>query len=153
MSAKLATTRDSRSVRHPSLRPLPSNPLRTDSSKSIDSVSMSCAGIDFTVLSNCSVAFSDLRPEQGVTIIPWVLTALLLALHVPLGFIRIIQWDKGQWFSVSLTCLEYRSTSMHPKNKYIWIPVALTADIGGALQLMILIWKEYKKHKWESVLY
>ena len=102
------------------------------------------------------MSLSYLRPDQGVTIIPWLYSLLLLLVHLPLAFTRIIQWEKSQWFSIgvafftiALTCQSYVATGLSTENIYVWFPVAMTGDIGGALQLIILISRmaQYQRRK------
>lgn len=110
---------------------------------------------NFNTLLNCSVEKSYLRPDDGVTIIPWIYSLLLLLLHLPLAFLRIARWTNSQWlsvgmafFSICLTCLSYFSTNWAGKEVYVWFPVALTGDISGAMQLIILfcIDSEYREY-------
>jgi hypothetical protein len=104
---------------------------------------------DFNNLQSCPINPSYLRPENGATIIPWLYSAILLALHLPLAFLRVVKWKQSQWFSlamavftISLTCLSYFSTKLNAQFVYVWFPIALTADISGAMQLIILIEKD-----------
>lgn len=117
---------------------------------------------NFDALQSCPINPSYLRPENGATIIPWLYSAVLLSLHLPLAFLRVVKWKQSQWFSlviamftISLTCLGYFSTKLDAKNIYVWLPIALTADISGAMQLIILIEKDddyrhYQGRKLES---
>ena len=104
---------------------------------------------DFDTLQSCAINPSYLRPENGATIIPWLYSAILLTLHIPLAFLRVVKWKQSQWFSlalafftISLASLSYVSTSMSAETIYVWLPVALTADISSSMQLIILIEKD-----------
>jgi hypothetical protein len=109
----------------------------------------------------CKAASSYLRPGIGIALIPWLYSLILLLLHLPLAFVRIVKWEKGQWFalamaffSIALTIQEYTSTHLYAGQIFVWTPVALTADIGATLQLIVMIWMEHKKKGlWEGAVH
>jgi hypothetical protein len=97
----------------------------------------------------CSIPISYLRPDSGNALIPWVLSSLLLILHLPLVLVRVLRWEKAQiWslamatFSIILTCLAYASTELQPDEILTWAPLPLVLDVGSVLQIFILLIEE-----------
>lgn len=94
----------------------------------------------------CSIAVSYLRASQANAIVPWVISSLLLVLHLPLVWVRVVRWEKGQiWslamatFSILLTILAYVSTKLEADKVQTWTPLILVIDVGSVLQIFILL--------------
>lgn len=94
----------------------------------------------------CAVGSSYLRPDKGFTVIPWLYSLILLSLHLPLVFIRIVKWEAGQWltimmalFSIGLIIVEYSSTHLNAEIVFVWTPIILAIDVGAVLQVFILV--------------
>jgi hypothetical protein len=105
---------------------------------------MECLNIEG--LKDCSVKTSYLRPDSGFTVIPWLYSLIVLSLHLPLVFVRILRWETGQWltmlmasFCIGLLIIEYASTQLNASQVYVWTPIVAGLDIGGCLQVFILV--------------
>ena len=105
---------------------------------------MDCPNIDS--LKDCTVLRSYLRPDSGFTVIPWLYSVIILSLHLPLVFVRILRWETGQWltilmasFSIGLLIIEYASTHLNASQVYVWTPIVAALDIGACLQVFVLV--------------
>jgi hypothetical protein len=94
----------------------------------------------------CSIAVSYLRPSSTDALVPWVVSSLLLILHLPLVLVRVLRWEKAQvWslamatFSIVLTSLAYTSTQLQAAKVQTWTPLTLVLDVGSVLQIFILL--------------
>lgn len=106
---------------------------------------------NFGALQHCNASFARtyLRPDQAISIIPWLYSALMFLVHLPLVLIRVLKWETGQvWslvmatFSAALTILAYSSSKLDADQVYIWMPVALIMDVGAMTQVFVLIIEE-----------
>jgi len=109
---------------------------------------MSCPNI--TSLDACAVADSYLRPNAGDALMPWICSAILLTLHLPLVIVRVLRWESGQTWSIvmaavniSLIIFAYRSTKMDGSQIMVWLPLSLVIDAGAMLQVLILVSEEH----------
>jgi hypothetical protein len=101
-------------------------------------------------LKDCAVSHSYLRPDTGFTVIPWLYALIILSLHFPLVFIRILKWETGQWltilmalFSIGLLIIEYSSTHLDASQIYVWTPIVVGIDIGACFQVWVLVLEKH----------
>lgn len=87
-----------------------------------------------------------LRPDQGMSIMPWLLIVILLTIHLPLVVLRVVRWESVQILSlgmaafvITLTCVAYGSTKLDPKYILIWPPIGLAIDVGAMSQVFVLV--------------
>jgi hypothetical protein len=101
---------------------------------------------NFDTLPLCPIKHTYLRPDKGMSIVPWLISLLLLLVHLPLATIRIQRWEKAQIISVVLagvSCIvvtmAYRSSKLTAETIYVWSPVILIGDVGAVLQVLALV--------------
>ena len=87
-----------------------------------------------------------LRPDQGMSVVPWLLIVIILLIHLPVVFLRVFRWESVQilslgmaTFVVTLTCIAYGSTKLAPKYILVWAPIGLALDVGAMLQVFVLV--------------
>jgi len=109
---------------------------------------MACPNI--ASLPACAIADSYLRPNAGNALMPWVCSAILLTLHLPLVVVRVLRWESGQTWSIVMTAFNigliifaYRSTKMDGGQIMVWLPLSLVIDAGAMLQVLILVGEEH----------
>src|SRR5208282_5257772 len=112
-------------------------------------MSTDCLGNFTSGTQNCSISWSYIRPGQGMSIIPCLLVAVLLVIHVPVAIVRIVRWESVQVWSLALaalaiamTSLAYKSTSYDPQQIYVWTSLPLILDVGAMIQLFALLFQD-----------
>jgi len=95
---------------------------------------------------NCSISLTYIRPDEGITVMPWLYSSIFFTLHLPLVLVRVLKWNVGQWwslvmaaFSLSIVSLTYASTQWDPEQIYAWQPVTLIGDVGAVVQVLVLV--------------
>ena len=68
---------------------------------------------------------------------PYVYTAVILIVHIPVVIIRVVRWDTVQtwcliatFFTVVLTVQSYVSTKFAAEKILTWTPLMLVIDAG-----------------------
>lgn len=83
---------------------------------------------------------------------PWLYALFILLFHLPACIIRAVRWESAQYlalglaiFGVALTIQAYVSTRFEPSEVLVWMPPALTLDVGAMLQMIVLIIEKHGK--------
>ncbi|KAI9789816.1 MAG: hypothetical protein M1816_005733 [Peltula sp. TS41687] len=97
-------------------------------------------------------AASYLRPN-GQALLPWLYTAIILVVHIPLVIIRVVRWETVQIWCLATTLLTvlvyaqaYASTHFSGAQVFVWTPLPLLIDAGSMAQIVFLIVEDY--HLW-----
>lgn len=87
-----------------------------------------------------------LRPDTGGALLPWAYTIIVIVVHAPTIFIRVVKWETGQTWCLAMTLftvvtyiLAYVSTRLNPEQVLTWTPILLVIDAGSMLQLIVLL--------------
>lgn len=96
-----------------------------------------------------------LRPDKQA-LLPWLYTAIVLVVHVPLVIIRVVRWETVQIWCLASTLLTvlvyaqaYTSTRFSAAQVFVWTPLLLLIDAGSMAQIFFLIVEDY--HLWIRV--
>ena len=100
---------------------------------------------------------SYLRPDTGGALIPWIYTIIVIAVHIPVVFIRVVRWEAVQYwcllssfFTVVTYTQAYVSTQFDAAKVLVWTPLILVVDAGSMLQIVFLIIEAKKEAKKEA---
>jgi hypothetical protein len=100
-----------------------------------------------TLIDIASCGESYLRPSVGGALQPWVFSALLIALHIPIMALRVARWEDVQTlsiilagFNVALAFQACLSTRLAPEDVLVWGPslMTLVIDAGAMEQFLTL---------------
>lgn len=101
---------------------------------------------DIADLPFCPVDKTYVRFDQGMTVMPWLLSAILLSIHLPIVWLRVMQWESAQILSLAITAFDvvlvmvaFGSTKLASMYVCTWAPITLTLDVGAVLQIFVLI--------------
>lgn len=86
------------------------------------------------------------RPDIGGALVPWIYSVVVIAVHFPVLWERIHDWEKVQTlslclavFNIAITMAGYISSKFDPGQVLVWMPLTSTLDAGAMLQLIVLI--------------
>ena len=86
------------------------------------------------------------RPDIGVALMPWMYTAIVIIVHLPMVFIRVTRWEIVQVWSIIFTAFTvvlyiqaYVSTKFDPAQILLWTPLILVIDAGSMAQVFFLV--------------
>ena len=89
---------------------------------------------------------SYLRPDTAGALLPWIYTIILIIIHVPVVFIRVVRWQSIQYwclvstfFTIVIYVQAYISTEFDAAKVLVWTPLILVIDAGSMLQVFFLI--------------
>lgn len=89
---------------------------------------------------------SYLRPDTGGALLPWVYSIVLVVIHIPMVFIRVVRWEAVQYWCLGSTFFTlvvytqaYISTRFDAAKVLVWTPLILVIDAGSMLQVFFLI--------------
>ncbi|KAI4127719.1 MAG: hypothetical protein LQ347_004487 [Umbilicaria vellea] len=89
---------------------------------------------------------SYLRPDIGGALMPWVYTAVVIIVHIPVVVIRVVRWEAVQTWCMAATLLTiivtvqaYVSTKFQAEKILTWTPLLLIIDAGSMAQVMFLL--------------
>lgn len=87
-----------------------------------------------------------LRPDIGISLMPWVYMVIVIIVHLPMVIIRVTRWEIVQaWsiaftaFTVAITIQAYVSTRFDPAQILLWNPLILVIDAGSMAQVFCLV--------------
>ena len=87
-----------------------------------------------------------LRPDTAGALLPWIYTVIILVLHVPVVFVRVVRWQTVQYwclvstfFTIVLYTQAYVSTKFDAAKVLVWTPLILVIDAGSMLQVFFLV--------------
>ena len=99
---------------------------------------------------------SYLRPDTGGALLPWIYAIVILIVHIPVVFIRVVRWEAIQYYNLTSTFFTlvvytqaYISTRFDAAKVLVWTPLVLVIDAGSMLQVFFLI-VEAKKESPEN---
>ena len=97
-------------------------------------------------LKNITMVPTYLRPDTAGALLPWMYTVIVLIVHVPVVFIRVVRWQSVQYwclvstfFNIVLYIQAYVSTRFDEAKVLVWTPLILVIDAGSMLQVFFLI--------------
>lgn len=89
---------------------------------------------------------SYLRPDIGGALMPWVYTAVVIVVHIPIVVIRVVRWEAVQTWCMAATLLTiivtvqaYVSTQFQAEKILTWTPLLLIIDAGSSAQVLFLL--------------
>ena len=89
---------------------------------------------------------SYLRPDIGGALLPWVYTAVVIIVHIPVVVIRVVRWEAVQTWCMAATLLTiivtvqaYVSTKFQAEKILTWTPLLLVIDAGSMAQVLFLL--------------
>lgn len=89
---------------------------------------------------------SYLRPDIGGALMPWVYTAVIIVVHIPVVVIRVVRWEAVQtWcmadtlLTIIVTVQAYVSTKFQAEKILTWTPLLLVIDAGSMAQVLFLL--------------
>lgn len=89
---------------------------------------------------------SYLRPDIGGALMPWVYTAVVIIVHIPVVVIRVVRWEAVQKWCMAATLLTiivtlqaYVSTKFQAEKILTWTPLLLIIDAGSIAQVLFLL--------------
>jgi hypothetical protein len=87
-----------------------------------------------------------LRPDTGGALLPWAYTIIVIVVHAPTVFVRVVKWEMGQTWCLAITLFTvvtytqaYISTRLNSEQVLTWTPILLVIDAGSMLQLIVLL--------------
>ena len=93
---------------------------------------------------------SYLRPSIGGALQPWVITVIILILHIPVVIIRVVRWENAQilclvatLFSNIVVAQAYASTQFQASKVLTWTPLLLVIDAGSMAHIFFLVIEEF----------
>jgi hypothetical protein len=102
----------------------------------------------FTLQSNQSY----LRPNNGGALLPWIYTVVIIVVHLPVVYIRVVRWEAVRsWciafavFTIIVVTQSYVSTQFDPGEILIWTPIILIIDAGSMIQVFFLVIEAKKR--------
>lgn len=94
---------------------------------------------------------SYLRPDIGGALMPWVYTAVVIIVHIPIVVIRVVRWEAVQtWcmvatlLTITVTVQAYVSTKFQAEKILTWTPLLLVIDAGSMAQVLFLLVEDKK---------
>ena len=101
---------------------------------------------------NTVPTISYLRPDTGGALLPWIYAIVILIVHIPVVFIRVVRWEAIQYYNLTSTFFTlvlytqaYISTKFDGAKVLVWTPLVLVIDAGSMLQVFFLIIEAKKK--------
>ena len=93
-----------------------------------------------------AISVNYFRPDTGVALMPWMYTAIVIVVHLPMVFIRVTRWEIVQVWSIIFTAFTvvlyiqaYVSTKFDPAQILLWTPLILVIDAGSMAQVFFLV--------------
>ena len=92
---------------------------------------------------------SFLRPHIGGAFQPWVITVIVLVLHLPVVIIRVVRWEYAQilclvssLFTI-IVAQAYASTLFQSSRVLTWTPLPLVIGAGSMAHILFLVIEEF----------
>ena len=98
-----------------------------------------------------------MRSNVGGALLPWIYTAVVLVIHIPVVVIRVVRWETVQnWCllatlgTVAIQIQAYVSTQFQAEQILTWTPLLLIIDASSMAQLVFLLVDDF--HLWRRTL-